>query len=90
MCFIGPSPALWNQYDLIAERDLYGANDIMPGLSGLAQIRGRDELPISIKAAYDGEYVGKMSFLLDVKIIFKTVINVMAVKGIVEGKQLIE
>ena len=90
MCFIGPRPALWNQYDLIAERDLYGANDIMPGLSGLAQIRGRDELPISIKAAYDGEYVGKMSFLLDVKIIFKTVINVMAVKGIVEGKQMIE
>ena len=65
MSFIGPRPALWNQYDLIAERDQYGANDVRPGLSGWAQINGRDELPIEVKARYDGEYVQRVSFHLN-------------------------
>lgn len=67
MSIIGPRPALWNQYDLIEERDKYGANDVYPGLTGWAQINGRDELPIEVKARYDGEYVQKMSFWMDVK-----------------------
>ena len=67
MAVIGPRPALWNQYDLIAQRDLYGANDVRPGLTGWAQINGRDELPIDVKARLDGEYVKKMSFLFDCK-----------------------
>lgn len=67
MSIIGPRPALWNQYDLIAERDKYGANDVLPGLTGWAQINGRDELEIPIKAKFDGEYVEKMSFLFDCK-----------------------
>lgn len=87
MCFIGPRPALWNQYDLIAERDLYGANDVLPGLSGLAQVSGRDELEIAVKAAYDGEYVKKVSLWLDIKIVFLTIFNVVISKGVVEGKQ---
>lgn len=70
MSIIGPRPALWNQYDLIAERDKYGANDVLPGLTGWAQINGRDELPISVKAAYDGEYVKNMSFAFDCKCFF--------------------
>jgi O-antigen biosynthesis protein WbqP len=86
MSIIGPRPALWNQYDLIAERDKYGANDIRPGLSGLAQINGRDELPIHIKAEYDGEYVAKMGFILDAKCFFGTITRVIMKKGIVEGK----
>jgi len=85
MSIVGPRPALWNQYDLIEERDKYGANDILPGLTGWAQINGRDELPIKVKAALDGEYAKKMSFLLDVKCFFKTVISVLKKDGIVEG-----
>ena len=86
MSIIGPRPALWNQYDLIAERDKYGANDIMPGLTGWAQINGRDELPIDVKAKLDGEYVGKMSFPFDIEIFFKTVFSVLRSEGVVEGK----
>ena len=70
MSIIGPRPALWNQYDLIAERDKYGANDVLPGLTGWAQINGRDELPISVKAAYDGEYVRNMSLAFNYKCFF--------------------
>ena len=73
MAVIGPRPALWNQYDLIEERDKYGANDIRPGLSGWAQINGRDELPIEVKAKLDGEYVERMGILFDFKIIFLTI-----------------
>ena len=67
MSIVGPRPALWNQYDLIEERDKYGANDILPGLTGWAQINGRDELPIPIKAKLDGEYVKRCSFGFDLK-----------------------
>lgn len=85
MSIIGPRPALWNQYDLIEERDKYRANDIRPGLSGWAQINGRDELPIEVKARLDGEYVEKMSLLFDVKCFFGTIISVLKKDGIVEG-----
>lgn len=85
MSIIGPRPALWNQFDLIAERDKYGANDIRPGLTGWAQINGRDELPTEVKARYDGEYVRKMSFWFDVKCFFSTIIHVIKHDGIVEG-----
>ena len=85
MALIGPRPALWNQYDLIAERDKYGANDILPGLTGWAQINGRDELPIEVKAAYDGEYVKRMSFLFDCKCFFGTITCVLKKEGVVEG-----
>ncbi|MDL2297797.1 sugar transferase [Synergistaceae bacterium OttesenSCG-928-D05] len=85
MAIIGPRPALWNQYDLIEERDKYGANDILPGLTGWAQINGRDELPIEIKAAYDGEYVQKMSFSFDCKCFFGTIACVLKKDGVVEG-----
>ncbi|WP_307755686.1 sugar transferase [uncultured Cloacibacillus sp.] len=85
MSIIGPRPALWNQYDLIAERDKYGANDILPGLTGWAQINGRDELPIEVKAAYDGEYVKRMSFLFDCKCFFGTIACVLRKDGVVEG-----
>lgn len=85
MSVIGPRPALWNQYDLIAERDKYGANDILPGLTGWAQINGRDELPISVKAAYDGEYVKNMSFAFDCKCFFGTIACVLKKEGVVEG-----
>lgn len=87
MAIIGPRPALWNQYDLIAERDKYGANDIRPGLTGWAQINGRDELPIDVKAKYDGEYVRRMSFLFDLKCFFGTIAVVMKRDGVVEGKK---
>ena len=86
MSIIGPRPALWNQYDLIKERDKYNANSIRPGLTGWAQVNGRDELEIPIKAKFDGEYVEKMSFLFDIKIFFKTIIKVFKHDGIVEGK----
>ena len=86
MSIIGPRPALWNQEDLIAERDKYNANDIKPGLTGLAQISGRDELEIPVKAKLDGEYTKNISFLLDVKIFFKTIIKVFESDGVVEGK----
>jgi len=85
MSIIGPRPALWNQYDLIEERDKYGANDIIPGLTGWAQINGRDELEIPVKAALDGEYVKKMSFLFDCKCFFGTVKSVLKRDGVVEG-----
>lgn len=85
MSIIGPRPALWNQDDLIAERDLYGANYIRPGLTGWAQINGRDELEISVKAKFDGEYVEKMNFLFDCKCFFGTVFNVLKHEGVVEG-----
>ena len=85
MSVIGPRPALWNQFDLIAQRDLYGANDVRPGLTGWAQINGRDELPIDVKAALDGEYVRKMSFLFDLRCFFGTIISVLKHDGVVEG-----
>ena len=85
MSIIGPRPALWNQYDLIAQRDRYGANDVRPGLSGWAQINGRDELPIEVKARYDGEYVENLSFLFDCKCFFGTIIKVLRHDGVVEG-----
>lgn len=87
MSIIGPRPALWNQEDLINEREKYSANDIRPGLTGWAQVNGRDELEIHVKAKYDGEYVDKISFLFDLKIFFKTIINVFKHDGIVEGRQ---
>ncbi len=87
MSIIGPRPALWNQYDLIEERDKYGANDVVPGLTGLAQISGRDELAISVKAKIDGDYVKNLSFLMDVKCFFGTISAVITKKGYVEGKQ---
>ena len=87
MSIIGPRPALWNQYDLIAERDKYGANDVCPGLTGWAQINGRDELEISIKARFDGEYIEKMSFLFDCKCFFGTILKVLKSDGVVEGTQ---
>lgn len=85
MSIIGPRPALWNQEDLIAERDKYGANDIQPGLTGWAQINGRDELEIPIKARLDGEYVKKMSFAFDVKCFLMTIFSVVKSDGVVEG-----
>lgn len=85
MSIIGPRPALWNQYDLIAERDKYRANDIPPGLTGWAQINGRDELPIEMKAKLDGEYVDNISFLMDFKCFLGTIISVVKSDGVVEG-----
>ncbi len=85
MAIIGPRPALWNQYDLIAERDQYGANDVMPGLTGWAQINGRDELPIEVKAKLDGEYVQRMSISFDAEIFLKTVVSVLKKDGVLEG-----
>ena len=85
MSIIGPRPALWNQFDLIEERDKYGANDVRPGLTGLAQVMGRDELPIDIKAKYDGDYVKDITFKNDVKIFFKTIFSVASADGIKEG-----
>ena len=87
MSIVGPRPALYNQYDLIEERDKYGANDITPGLTGWAQVNGRDELPIPVKAAYDGEYVRRMSFLFDIRIIIKTAFSVFTADGVREGKK---
>ncbi|MEV5112724.1 sugar transferase [Peribacillus frigoritolerans] len=86
MSIIGPRPALWNQYDLMKERDKYRANDIYPGLTGWAQINGRDELPIEVKSRLDGEYVEKMSFPFDVKVFIKTVSSVLRSDGVKEGK----
>lgn len=85
MSIVGPRPALWNQYDLIEERDKYGANDVKPGLTGWAQINGRDELEIPIKARFDGEYVRRMSFLFDCKCILGTIKSVLKSEGVVEG-----
>lgn len=85
MSIIGPRPALWNQYDLIAERDKYGANDVPPGLTGWAQINGRDELPIEVKAKLDGEYINRMSFGFDLKCFIGTIVSVVKRDGVVEG-----
>ena len=85
MSIIGPRPALWNQDDLIAERDRYGANDVRPGLTGWAQINGRDELEIPVKAKLDGEYVKNLSFLFDCKCFFGTFLAVLRHDGVVEG-----
>src|SRR5690554_6741436 len=85
MSIIGPRPALWNQYDLIEERDKYKANDIPPGLTGLAQIKGRDELPIEQKAELDGYYTKNIGFWLDVKVFFGTIVSVFKSDGVVEG-----
>ena len=85
MSIIGPRPALWNQYDLIAERDKYGANDIRPGLTGWAQIDGRDELPIEVKAKLDGEYVKNMGVMMDIKCFIGTIVSVLKSDGVVEG-----
>lgn len=86
MSLIGPRPALWSQEDLMAERDKYGANDIRPGITGWAQVNGRDELAIPVKAALDGEYVAKFSFLFDVKCMLRTVKIVLMRTGFIEGK----
>ncbi|MDO5742320.1 MAG: sugar transferase [Vagococcus sp.] len=85
MAIIGPRPALWNQDDLIAERDKYGANDIRPGLTGWAQINGRDELEIDVKAKLDGYYVEHESFAMDVKCFFGTIVSVFKSDGVLEG-----
>lgn len=85
MSIIGPRPALWNQYDLIAERDKYGANDVMPGLTGWAQINGRDELEIPVKAKLDGYYVEHMGFRFDCICFLKTITSVLKSDGVVEG-----
>ncbi|MBR1444476.1 MAG: sugar transferase, partial [Firmicutes bacterium] len=87
MSVVGPRPALWNQYDLIEERDKYGANDVPVGLTGWAQINGRDELSIPDKARFDGEYTEKISLLFDIKIFFMTIASVFSEKGVVEGYQ---
>lgn len=85
MSIIGPRPALWNQYDLIVERDKYGANDVLPGLTGWAQVNGRDELEIPVKARLDGEYVQHMGFRLDCVCLLKTITSVMRGTGYMEG-----
>ena len=85
MSIVGPRPALWNQFDLIAERDKYGANAVRPGLTGWAQVNGRDELEIPEKARLDGEYVKNMSLLLDIRCILKTVLGVLRSDGVVES-----
>ena len=85
MSIIGPRPALWNQEDLIAERDKYGANDVMPGLTGWAQVNGRDELEIPVKARLDGYYVKHMSFRFDCICFLKTITSVLKHEGVVEG-----
>lgn len=85
MAIIGPRPALWNQYDLIEKRDKYGANDVRPGLSGWAQINGRDELEIPVKAKLDGDYVNNMSFWVDIKCFLGTISSVLKSDGVVEG-----
>jgi O-antigen biosynthesis protein WbqP len=85
MSIIGPRPALWNQEDLINEREKYGANDVRPGLTGWAQINGRDELEIPVKAKLDGEYVERMSFLFDCRCFFGTILAVVKHEGVREG-----
>ncbi|MGI6537811.1 MAG: sugar transferase [Caldicoprobacterales bacterium] len=85
MSVIGPRPALWNQFDLIEERDKYGANDVPVGLTGWAQINGRDELPIEVKAKLDGEYANNIGFLMDVRCFFGTLVSVLKGDGVVEG-----
>lgn len=86
MSIVGPRPALWNQYDLIEERDKYGANNVYPGLTGWAQINGRDTIGIEDKAYYDGEYVKNFGVVMDIKVFVKTVFFVLKRTGVVEGK----
>ena len=85
MSIIGPRPALWNQYDLIEERDKYGANDVPVGLTGWAQINGRDELEIDVKARLDGEYAEKIGLMMDARCFFGTIFSVLRSEGVVEG-----
>ncbi len=85
MSFVGPRPALWNQYDLVREREKYGANDVPPGLTGWAQINGRDELEIPVKARLDGEYVRRLGFWFDVRCFLGTFLSVLRGDGVVEG-----
>lgn len=85
MSIVGPRPALWNQYDLIEERDKYGANDVLPGLTGWAQVNGRDELEIAVKARLDGYYVEHYGFAMDARCFFKTIRSVLSHDGVVEG-----
>ena len=85
MSIVGPRPALWNQTDLIAARDQYGANDILPGLTGWAQVNGRDELEIPVKAKLDGEYVKRIGFRMDCICFLKTITSVLRRDGVVEG-----
>ena len=87
MSIIGPRPALWNQYDLIEARDRFNANSVPVGLTGWAQINGRDELPIEVKAKLDGEYVNRFGFVMDFKCFFGTIISVLTSKGVVEGSK---
>ena len=87
MSIVGPRPALWNQYDLIVERDKYHANDIRPGLTGWAQINGRDEISIEEKAKLDGEYLKNISFKMDIKCFFMTIVRVVKKDGVAEGGQ---
>ena len=87
MSIVGPRPALWNQEDLIAARDKVNANSVRPGLTGWAQINGRDELPIDVKAAYDGEYVKNLSLMMDIKCFMMTIVKVLKHDGVVEGRQ---
>ena len=92
MSIVGPRPALWNQDDLVAERDKYGANDIKPGLTGWAQINGRDELPIDVKAKFDGDYAEKLNcggfvaFFMDCKCFIGTILKVIKHEGVSEGR----
>src|SRR5699024_6767283 len=86
MAVIGPRPALWNQEDLADERDQYGANDILPGLTGWAQINGRDELPIDVKAQLDGEYIQKMGFGFDLRCFLGTFLSIIKRDGVIEGE----
>ena len=85
MSIIGPRPALWNQYDLIKERDKYCVNDVRPGLTGWAQVNGRDELPVNVKAKFDGDYVQNMSFFFDCKCFIMTIFKVLRSDGVIEG-----
>lgn len=86
MSIVGPRPALWNQYDLIEERDKYNVNKLRPGITGLAQVNGRDELPIPLKAKLDGDYLVNQSLFFDIKIFFKTIFTVLKSDGVKEGK----
>jgi O-antigen biosynthesis protein WbqP len=87
MSVVGPRPALWNQYDLVAERDKYGANEVPPGLTGWAQVNGRDENSIEKKAKLDGEYVENIGLKMDLKCFFKTIVAVIKKEGFAEGKK---
>lgn len=87
MSFVGPRPALWNQFNLLEQRDIYRANDLVPGLTGWAQINGRDELSDEEKARYDGEYAQKISFIFDIKCFLLTFVKVLKKDGIVEEKR---